>query len=33
LEPGQAVVPVQLVTTRPRDSIRMQLHRRYELDH
>ena len=32
LEPGQAVVPVQLVTTRPRDGIRMQLHRRSELD-
>ena len=33
LEPGQAVVPVQLVTTRPRDGIRMRLHRRYERDH
>ena len=33
LEPGQAVVPMQLVTTRPRDGIRMPLHRRYERDH
>ena len=32
LEPGQTVVPVQLVTTRPKNGLRMKLERR-ELDH